>query len=340
MTIEKINESLTAEAYRVFSQVDALDLSPAYSDISVAISEDAELLARIDELPRSKRQAGFLYAAARYVGAPLQSYAEFREHLLQHWDVVERLATERTMQTNDPARLLAILPILASIDGPIALVEVGTSAGLHLNLDRYSYRYDDGPWLDPDDGPSTVRLECSTRGSVPVPTRIPEIAWRAGIELSPLDLSSDADVAWLRALLWPDHPGRQGNLDAAIAIMRQHPVPIVKGDLNDRILEVVAGAPSDATLVVVHTAMLSYVRQPEAERFVETVRGLDAVWIANELADVVPGVEHTGPTRESFSFVVARDGVPVAISHPHAAWLRWLDADETSSTADGVDVAA
>lgn len=340
MTIEQINESLTAEAYRIFSQVDAAELSPAYIELSMAIADDTELLEQIDRLPRSKRQAGFVFAAARYLEAPIEPYAEFRSRLLQHWDVVERLATERTMQTNDPARLVAVLPLLAAIPGPIALIEVGTSAGLHLNLDRYSYRYDDGPWLDPIDGPSTVRLECTTRGAVPVPDRLPEIVWRAGIELSPLDLSSANDVDWLRALLWPDNQLRCDNLDAAIAIMREHPVKVFEGDLNDRIRAVVAEAPADATLVIMHSAMLSYVRQAEAERFVETVRGLDAVWVANELADVVPGVEHTGPTRESFAFVVIGDGKPVAISHPHGTWLRWLEPDEVETTSDGVDVAA
>jgi hypothetical protein len=99
VTIEQINESLTAEAYRIFSQVDAAELSPAYIELSMAIADDTELLEQIDRLPRSKRHAGFVFAAGRYLEAPIEPYSEFRSRLLQHWDVVERLATERTMQT-------------------------------------------------------------------------------------------------------------------------------------------------------------------------------------------------------------------------------------------------
>ncbi|BDI23218.1 DUF2332 domain-containing protein [Herbiconiux sp. L3-i23] len=326
MTAEDINESLTAERYRVFSQIDAHDLSPSYVKSAVGIASDPSMLEYIDSLPPSKRHAGYLFSVARYLEAPLDSYDRFKQHLIDRWDEVERIARERTMQTNDPARLLALLPVLAGIEGPIALLEVGASAGLLLNADRYSYQYDDGPWLHPADGPSEVRLTTETRGPVPVPERMPQIVWRAGIEMNPLDLEDPDDVAWLSALLWPDDPSRVQATSAAIELMRREPVRIVPGDLNDELARLAETAPPEATLVVMHSAVLSYLTQEDADRFVATVRALGAVWIANELADVVPGVSDAGErdSTESFSFVVAKDGVPVARTHPHGAWVRWL----------------
>lgn len=327
VTAEEVNESLTAERYRVFSQIDAHDLSPSYAKSAVAIAEDPAMLKYIDALPRSKRQAGFLFAVARYLDAPIEDYREFRAHLIARWDDVERIARERTMQTNDPGRLVALLPLIAEIEGPIALLEVGASAGLLLNLDRYSYRWDEGEWLHPADGPSPVRLQTRTQGPVPVPTRMPDIVWRAGIELNPLDVNDADDVAWLKALVWPDSEERAEAFLAAIELMRREPVRIVEGDLNDELLSVLQTAPEDATLVVMHSAVLSYVGQSDAERFIERIRELDAVWIANEIADVVPGiadVEVPGVGSEPFSFVVARNARPVARAHPHGAWVRWL----------------
>lgn len=329
VTVEEMNESLTAERYRVFSQIDAHDLSPSYIRSAVAIAADPAMLEYIDSLPRPKRHAGFLFSVARFLETPLDDYDTFKQHLIAHWDEVQRIAVERTMQTNDPARMLSLLPVLAQIEGPIALIEVGASAGLLLNGDRYSYQYDDGPWLHPADGPSAVRLRAETEGDLPVPTRMPEIVWRAGIELNPLDLTDATDVAWLMALLWPDDPKRVEAVREAVEIMRRHPVEVVQGDLNDELMSVAQRAPEDATLVVMHSAVLSYLTQRDADRFVEKVDTLGAVWIANELADVVPGVELPPQPGESkpFSFIVAKNGVPVAQTHPHGAWVRWLDED-------------
>lgn len=325
MPTESVNESLTAERYRVFSQIDAQDLSKSYSSLATSIADDAEILSLVDSLPPAKRQAGFLFSAARFFEVPFDDFGSFRRGLLDRWNDIEQLARERTLQTNDPARMLAILPILAQIDGPIALIEVGASAGLCLNLDRYSYHYDHEQWIHPADGPSSVRLVAEISGPVPVPSRMPRIGWRAGIELSPLDVDDAEDERWLTALLWPDSDARRANLQAAIGILREHPVPIVEGDLNDQIRSVARLAPADMTLVVMHSAVLPYVEQGEAERFVETVRELGAVWISNELADVVPGVSDAVPESAAFSFVVAVDGEPVAHSHPHGAWVRWHD---------------
>ena len=72
---------------------------------------------------------------------------------------------ERRTQTNEPRRCATLLPALAQLDGPLALLEVGASAGLCLYPDRYSYRYDGGDVLG--DGARGVRLRDVRRGSGP-----------------------------------------------------------------------------------------------------------------------------------------------------------------------------
>ncbi|OPG02687.1 hypothetical protein B1L11_42010 [Microbispora sp. GKU 823] len=66
----------------------------------------------------------------------------------------------------------------------LALIEVGASAGLCLSPDRY--RYDDLPPVGLVDSP--VVLTCRTNGRVPVPERVPDVVWRAGIDLDPVDV--------------------------------------------------------------------------------------------------------------------------------------------------------
>lgn len=119
-------------------------------------------LALIERLPSGKRQPNLVFAAARAAGSPLAGYSELRPWILDHWNKVENIALTRSTRTNEAARCAVLLPALTTRDGPLALVEVGASAGLCLFSDRYAYRYTtpDGILaLDPDDGPSRVVME-------------------------------------------------------------------------------------------------------------------------------------------------------------------------------------
>ncbi|WP_158437924.1 DUF2332 domain-containing protein [Naasia lichenicola] len=324
------NESLTAERYRVFADVDALDLSPVYAELARRAADDPELLEIIDELPAMQRQVTFVFALARYLGAPFHQFEAFRDWVLEHRELVLETAVGRTMQTNDPSRLAPILPLLAQIRKPIALLEVGASAGLCLYPDRYSFKYGDHPAIHPADGPSPVVIECAVSDHFPAPPELPQIVWRAGIDLNPVDVRNPDDVAWLRALIWPDNERRSRTLDAAIELVAGETPMLVKGDLNDALPALIRQVPPEATLVIFHSAVLGYVEYEEVETFVNTVLALPCVWIASELDDVIPGIDsqaYGSDTAHEFSFVVAVDGVPVARSHPHGAWVAW-DGDE------------
>src|SRR5690606_3274752 len=99
------------------------------------------------------------------------------------WPAVREVVLARSTQTNEAGRCSVLLPVLAALDGPLALIEVGASAGLCLIPDRYSYRYrtaSERVAVDPVHGPSRVVLECGAHG--PVPARVPEVVWRAGID--------------------------------------------------------------------------------------------------------------------------------------------------------------
>ena len=131
---------------------------------------------------------------------------------------------------------------------------MGSSAGLCLYPDRYSYEFDGRPV----GARSTVHLTCSTTGPVPVPDRLPDVVARVGIDQNPLDPADPDDRAWLRALIWPggNAAARLERLDAAAAIAAQEPATVLTGDLVDRLPEALDRLPSDCTPVVFHTAVL------------------------------------------------------------------------------------
>lgn len=328
----------TAARYRSFGSTEAAGMSPVYESWALAIADDPEVLALIDGLPPARRQPNLVFAAARAAGGGAPEYARWRSWLIATWTEVARIALARSTQTNEPVRCAALLPVLAGLDGPLALLEVGASAGLCLLPDRYSYRYGaaDGRELatvDPSGGTSAVVLECEVSGGAPLPERMPEVVWRAGIDLAPLDVRRHDDVNWLDALIWPEHDDRRARLRAAAALAAQDPPPIHRGDLNARLTEVAAEAPADATLVVFHTAVLMYLDHPGRQRFVDTVRTLPGHWISNEGRAVMSSIRRhpDAAARPSSELVLALDGVQLASTQPHGRSLHWLGSPDERS---------
>jgi hypothetical protein len=319
----------TASWYRTFGEVEARGQSAIYEEWALGVSEDDDVLALIDELPLQKRQPNLVFACSRLLGAPEGPYPGFRDWLVRHWSAVAAEAAQRSTQTNEARRCASLLPALAMIPGPLALLEVGASAGLCLYPDRYSYRYDGGERLHPQDGPSTVLLECATNGLVPVPARLPEIAWRAGLDLAPLDVCEPADTQWLETLVWPEQQERRDRLRAAIAIARLDPPRLVRGDAIDALPALAAEAPAGATLVVVASAVLVYLAAAERMRFVETVRGLGADWVSLEGVGGLPTVQAAIPPHSGAPgrFVLALNERPLAFTGPHGQSLDWFDAE-------------
>jgi hypothetical protein len=199
---------------------------------------------------------------------------------------------------------------------------VGASAGLCLYPDRYGYEYD-GRRVGPD-GP--VRLRTTTSGPFPVPTELPQVVARIGVDLNPLDVTDPEDLAWLRALVWPGPLAaeRLQRLDAAAALVAQEPPTLLTGDLVERLPDALALVPGGATPVVMHTALLPYVPADRRAEFVELVRGLPCRWVAQEGAGMVPGTGEPYPGGWGPYFVLSLDGRPLAHTAPHGGRVDWL----------------
>lgn len=314
----------TSERYRAFAEVESRGMSTTYERWALGVADDPATLMLIDQLPPAKRQPNLVFAAARLQGVPVGPYHVFRDWLRTHWLEVQATALAHSTQTNEAARCALHVPVLGGIEGPLALLEVGASAGLCLYPDRYSYRYTDHPQLDPLDGPSDVVLDCEASAAVPVPDRLPEVVWRAGIDLNPLDVRRPDDLAWLDALIWPEHDERRARLQAAARIVAADPPHIVAGDLNERLAGLAAEAPSDATLVVFHTAVIAYLDEAARAEFAETVRDLPGHWISVEARGIVPGISVHDEAGNGTEFVLALDGEQVAWAQPHGRALRWV----------------
>ncbi|MEU3455986.1 DUF2332 domain-containing protein [Micromonospora sp. NPDC006766] len=308
----------TAASYARFGAREAHGVSPAYERLALAVSADDELLALIEALPPAKRQPNLLFGVVRLLGGPVEDPAAFRAYTLANWPAIAAEMRTRSTQTNEPGRCAVLLPVLAALPQPLALLEVGASAGLCLYPDRYAYRY--GEHLL---GTGEPVLDCVAAGA-PLPNRRPEVVWQAGLNLNPLDVTDPADLAWLDALIWPEHAHRRTRLRAAAAVAAADPPLLVRGDVVDDLPALAARAPAGATLVVFHTSVLYLVPSPRRAAFAEVVRGLPGHWIANEDQEVLRYDALPEPPAEAHHNVLALDGKPLAWTRGHGQAITWF----------------
>jgi hypothetical protein len=314
-----------ARRYERFAIFEARGSSPIYEQLALAVAGSSNLLAFLRSVPNERRQPNLFLAAVRHVsGVPSDGHA-MEEVVRAYAPRIRDVMLSRTTQTNEPARCAVLLPVLAGLRQPLALIEVGASAGLCLLPDRYGYDYGSHRIATPSPGAAPV-FRCVANAATPLPHALPNIGWRFGLDLSPLDVTSSADVGWLETLVWPGQEDRLRNLRAAIEIARADPPTVRQGDLLADLPAIAALAPTDMQLVVCHTAVLGYVpRQSDRDAFAKTVGETKAVWISNEVPGAFPTLTRTAPPPPSRGdFLLAVDGKPVAWTGPHGQSIHWF----------------
>ncbi|MEO8529364.1 MAG: DUF2332 domain-containing protein [Pseudolysinimonas sp.] len=316
--------SPTADWYHRAATRDLVGHSALHVGWAAGVAADDEVVALLDQLPRERRQPSLVFSVATYLGAPNEEYSGFRAWLVEHWPDVEREARTRRTQTNEVGRCG---PLLVALDrvadhpevGPIALLEVGAAAGLCMIPERYSYRFGDGSVL----GVGKPLIEVAVSGDGTPPERLPEIAWRRGIDLDPLSAANPADREWLEALIPLDRTGRRSRLRQALTTAEVDPPVVLCGDALDDLAQVAAAAPHGIPLVVVSLGTLVYLAPSAREEFPRAVAALGARLVTLEAEGIADRTaarsapEHTG-------FVLALDGEPIAQVSPHGDRLSWV----------------
>lgn len=312
--------------YRRFADEEVRDRSPLYRMLSLEVAGDVAILDFLATLPREKRQPNLLFAASRLLCGTPSGWAQFREQVLGNPEALRALMLARSTQTNEPGRCATLLPVLARLPGPLALIEIGASAGLCLLVDRYAYDYGDGRLVCPATGPVPPPVfPCTIDAATPAPVALPQVVWRAGLDLNPLDVTDAADAAWLEALVWPEQTERLARLRQATVIAAADRPRIVRGDLRCDLAALAAAAPSDATLVVFHTAVLAYLTAADRAEFTGAIGSLCHFWLANESPRVLPEIAAQAPASlRDGRFLLSVNGRPVAAADPHGAALDWI----------------
>ena len=283
--------SQLGRTFKRFSEETYIGSSPLYAALSGSIAEDIDVLG-IASSARGRPVPNLLFAAVHYLlmsgaDSTLSSfypsltpdprpnsvaYPHFREFCLAHESAIRDLLSTRLVQTNEVGRCSYLLPAFSLIADenpglPLSLVDIGTSAGLHLLWDRYSYEYGDG--VHTGDTSSPVKIMAEVRGSIspPIPSNFPEVAFRIGLDLNPVRLTDPDSALWLRALIWPEHEGRAAQLKAAIRLAIDNPPTLVAGNALETLPDILGRIPADSTLCIFHNYTLNQFSLEDRRRF-------------------------------------------------------------------------
>jgi hypothetical protein len=135
-------------------------------------------------------------------------------------------------QTNEVVRsavlLGGFLHIAAQVDMPLALYEIGASAGLNLMFDRYAYDLGQGRSWGPQD--SLVQIASAWRGPVPDLDTPLAIVSREAVDLRPVDARSRDDRERMLAYIWPEQVSRVRRIEAALDLVAASELRVEAGD--------------------------------------------------------------------------------------------------------------
>ena len=287
--------------YRTFADMECRGYSEAYYQLALAVAEDDDVVGFLSQM--REVQPNLFFASVQLLAGrdPMPSTGpELRQFLRRRGGEVGDVMRSRRTQTNEVGRCAVLLPALPP--GPLALIEVGASAGLCLLLDQFYYELEPMPLGEVS---SPVHLRCALAGPVPMPPEIPAIVWRRGLDLHPVDVHDEDAVRWLMACVWPDHHERRRRLEGAIELAREQPPDIRAGDLVEDLPALLAEASSRR----------------------------DVVWVSNEGAGIIGELAILVPPPSELRFLLGRTRFTngerhdelLGIAHPHGAALTWLE---------------
>ena len=232
---------------------------------------------------------------------------------------------EDCIQTNEVQRCTALFPGLLTFNQhaelPVRLLEIGSSAGLNLGMDRYGYKL--GDHTRGQQG-SALQLNADWKG-LPPPDGVVEISERRGCDLEPIDISNPARSLRLRSFFWPDQAERGERLANAIALNLAPPPTLAAKGAGEWLGEELAVLPDGVGTLLFHSVMWWYVPKPERQQIRETVEAAGARATKNS---PLGWLRMEGSEMEFCELRLRTwpgdEERLLARTHYHGAWVEWL----------------
>jgi hypothetical protein len=342
------------EFYRSYGASSFADDEPGYAEVCEHLGDHPELVELIAGHDPDAQQPNLLFAAVHYLllgglDHPLRYIYDgtsslpvapvFADAVLSNRSAIDELLRNEHTQTNEVGRSAVLALMLNDAhqrsQQALAWIDLGASGGLNLNIDQFRIDYTMGEsCIATGPADAALTLRCDVRSGAPaISSAHATIAWRVGVDRSPIQVADPDRARWLQACLWPSQPERHARMAAAIAIAQAHPQRIIGADAVDGVAQALAEAPADTALVITTTWVWYYLPEATKQAVLGLLRnsGRRVRWYSLEGRGLV--AELGQPTeREVIDSLIGRvelgGGTPdtsevLGLSHPHGAWLDW-----------------
>ena len=328
-----------------FADSECRGSSELYYNLSLAIADDEELLEIAESASEGQPVPNLFFGAVHYLlsssreeplatyypslaalstRSPEDAFPTFRSFVLSRREKIVELLATRLVQTNEVRRCAYLFPSMVFAarwfkGRPLALIEIGTSAGLNLLWDKYSYGYGERDALGDAGSPVSIRSEL--RGDIPdfFFDPMPQITQRIGLDLNIVDAQKPDEAAWLRALIWPEHEERRDVLDAALQCRSAFQLDLRQGDGFSMLMDVISEIPKESVACIYHTHVANQVGRDTQEtlfsELAELGKARDLIHIFNNIKPTL----HLSVYKNG----IVKD-IPLARTDGHAKWFEWL----------------
>lgn len=326
-----------------FAEDECKGSSELYEFLSLKIVEDEEILQLSSYAQKSQPVPNLLFGAVHYlllqgkehelrefypsiVHHPKNleaAFSPFKDFCLKNNEQIKEILQAKLVQTNEVRRSAYLYPafcyIYEKVKKPIALIEIGTSAGLQLFWDKYRYSYQTKEvYGDPH---STVHITSEVKAEeLPMLLKkAPPVSTRIGLDLHVIDVNDEEDYLWLKALIWPEHQQRRKLFRDAAHYVKESSPKLVEGDGISLLPEIVDKIESDSVICIFHTHVANQIPLEAKGKLMETLnnfgRTRDVFHLYNNMFDANLHLDYFINGIESNNTIGKTDG--------HGRWFEW-----------------
>jgi hypothetical protein len=323
---------------------DCIGSSRLYERLSLEIAGDDKLLQMAAHCRAGQPEPNLFFGAVHYLllkgynhelkayyasivndpCEPVTAFPDFRRFCLEYENDIIPILQSKLVQTNEVRRCAYMYPAFCYIyekaKKPLALIELGTSAGLQLFWDKYGYAYNDNERYGDATSELVLRSEIK-EGNLPYLLKdSPPVTARIGIDLHVNDLENAEDYLWLRSLIWPEHKERITNFDKAALYFKKQAIQLIEGNGVELLADTAAMIPEEAVLCVFHTHVANQMSHADKMALIETIQKLgkerDVFHLYNNMSDVNLHLDYYLDGKEYKETIAEADG--------HGRWFHWM----------------
>ncbi|MGG0658564.1 DUF2332 domain-containing protein [Rummeliibacillus pycnus] len=341
------NKEIISQLFTNFAERECKNSSELYEYLALKISKDEEILELCMTARNGQPIPNLLFGAVHYLllkmnehqlknfypslvsnpQNPYEAFDDFKDFCLIHKEAIRHLLENKLVQTNEVRRCAYLYPVFSCINEktkkPLALIEIGTSAGLQLLWDQYSYSYNTDEVVGNLDSKLHITSEIIGDNIPYFSKTSPFVTTRIGIDLNTIDLQNEEEYLWLKSLIWPEHKERLNMFEKAAHYLKNNSVQLIEGDGVELLNEYVNNVPMENTVCIFHTHVANQMPKETKESLLTTI---EAIGKNRDVFHIYNNIQDRFLHLDSYVNGVAHKQT-IAETEGHGRWFKWLIKD-------------